>query len=206
MTTNTNLTRKERERIARRDEILRAARKVFSERGFAGATLDEIAMAAEFGKGTIYNYFSSKEELFVSVMLTGMGRFREFVQQAIATQSSSKAKIETFVDASFEFFEMHQHLFSILELERYNLARSLNEEMFERFCQQETRLHDFLHQIFKEGIRKREFKKLDSQKLSEALFGLIHVTMIRAIREPDTHDTKEDAQFIKKLFFQGILK
>lgn len=205
MSTETNLTRKERERIARRDEILHAARKVFSERGFAGATLDEIAVAAEFGKGTIYNYFSSKEELFVSVILTGMGRFREFVEAAVEAKSSSRGKIAAFVEASFEFFERHHHLFSILELERYNLARSLNQEMFERFCKQETRLHDFLHQIFKEGIRKREFKKLDSQKLSEALFGLIHVTMIRAIREPDIHGTKEDAEFIKKLFFQGIL-
>jgi len=206
MSTETSLTRKERERIARREEILSAARRIFSERGFAGATLDEIAVAAEFGKGTIYNYFSSKEELFVSVILSGMGRFRQFVEEAVAAKSSSTEKIEAFVDASFEFFEMHHHLFSILELERYNLARSLNEEMFERFCKQETELHDFLHQIFEKGIQKREFRKLNSQKLSESLFGLIHVTMIRAIREPDIHDLHEDARFIKQLFFQGILK
>ncbi|NNE70602.1 MAG: helix-turn-helix transcriptional regulator, partial [Rhodothermales bacterium] len=48
-------SRRERERLARRREILDAARTVFAERGFVGATLEEIASRAEFGKGTLYN-------------------------------------------------------------------------------------------------------------------------------------------------------
>lgn len=65
------VTRKERERAFRRNEILLAARDVFAQQGFTNATLDEIAEKAEFGKGTIYNYFQSKDELFEAVIIDG---------------------------------------------------------------------------------------------------------------------------------------
>jgi TetR/AcrR family transcriptional regulator, repressor of fatR-cypB operon len=64
----TGIPRKERERQQRRTEILAAAREVFATRGFAEATLDEIADTAEFGKGTIYNYFANKDDLFRAVI------------------------------------------------------------------------------------------------------------------------------------------
>ncbi len=59
------LGRRERERLARRQAMLDAALALFGEKGFDGATLDEIAERAEFGKGTLYNYFpGGKDELY----------------------------------------------------------------------------------------------------------------------------------------------
>lgn len=60
-----DLSRRDRERLARRQAMMDAALGVFGERGFEGATLDEIAERAEFGKGTLYNYFpGGKDELY----------------------------------------------------------------------------------------------------------------------------------------------
>ncbi|MEL6613746.1 MAG: helix-turn-helix domain-containing protein, partial [Bacteroidota bacterium] len=50
------LSRRERERLARRAAMLDAATALFAEKGYASATLDEVAERAEFGKGTLYNY------------------------------------------------------------------------------------------------------------------------------------------------------
>ena len=62
------LSRRERERLARRAAMLDAALAVFSEKGYGGASVDEIAERAEFGKGTIYNYFpGGKDELFLTL-------------------------------------------------------------------------------------------------------------------------------------------
>ena len=62
------LGRRERERLARRAAMLDAALSVFSEKGYGGASVDEIAEQAEFGKGTIYNYFpGGKDELFLTL-------------------------------------------------------------------------------------------------------------------------------------------
>jgi len=63
-----HLSRRERERLVRRLAMLDAALSVFGEKGFEGATLDEIAERAEFGKGTLYNYFpGGKDELYRSL-------------------------------------------------------------------------------------------------------------------------------------------
>ena len=56
------------ERAATRRRLLEAGKREFAERGLAGARFDEIAIAAGHAKGTIYNYFDSKEALFFSIV------------------------------------------------------------------------------------------------------------------------------------------
>jgi len=60
--------RKAQERQARRRRIQEAARAVFSERGYAGASIEIIARAAQLSVGAIYLYFRSKEDLYVSLI------------------------------------------------------------------------------------------------------------------------------------------
>ncbi len=62
------LPRREREKAAHRRQILEAAARVFASRGFAAATIDDIAREAEFSKGAVYLYFASKEELLTSIL------------------------------------------------------------------------------------------------------------------------------------------
>ena len=56
------------ERAATRIRLIEAAKREFAERGLAGARFDEISLAAGHAKGTIYNYFDSKEELFFTIV------------------------------------------------------------------------------------------------------------------------------------------
>jgi len=63
-TASTPVPRRERRKDARPGELIDAALDVFSDRGFAGARLDDIARRAGVTKGTVYLYFASKEELF----------------------------------------------------------------------------------------------------------------------------------------------
>jgi AcrR family transcriptional regulator len=61
-------SRRERKKIAARTQILTSAIDLFSRRGLDSVTIDEIAVAADVGKGTIYNYFSTKEDIVVAFM------------------------------------------------------------------------------------------------------------------------------------------
>src|SRR3954454_5343949 len=74
MSRTTNLSvvarnRRERERTARRDSIFAAAQETFTTRGFAGSTMEEVALRAEITKPTLYGYFRSKDELLLTLML-----------------------------------------------------------------------------------------------------------------------------------------
>jgi len=62
------ISRRERKKIAARAQILSAAIDLFSRRGLDAVTIDEIALAADVGKGTIYNYFATKEDIAVAFM------------------------------------------------------------------------------------------------------------------------------------------
>ena len=61
--------RKEREKERRRQQIIVAAKRVFSEKGFNKATMEDIAKEAELSPGTLYLYFKNKEELYASLSL-----------------------------------------------------------------------------------------------------------------------------------------
>jgi TetR/AcrR family transcriptional regulator len=74
--------RREREREERRTQILDAAQQVFYDREFALVTMDEVAEAAQLGKGTLYNYFRTKEDLFGGVAARHLERMVEKYQRA----------------------------------------------------------------------------------------------------------------------------
>ena len=61
--------RKERERERRRQQIIVAAKRVFSKNGFSRTTMEDIAKEAELSPGTLYLYFKNKEELYASLSL-----------------------------------------------------------------------------------------------------------------------------------------
>lgn len=118
-TNGQQLSRKERERLFKRQEIVAAAREVFTARGFTAATLDEIAEKAEFGKGTLYSYFQSKDELFETVIAD---IFDEIVEIAARTCSQSGTGVED----SFRNFarDLLRHLF-----EHYGIYFLMMREM-----------------------------------------------------------------------------
>lgn len=62
-------SRRQRERVARRESILAAAQETFTTRGFAGSTMEEVALRAEITKPTLYGYFRTKDELLLNLML-----------------------------------------------------------------------------------------------------------------------------------------
>ncbi len=107
------LGRRERERRARRLAMLDAALAVFGEKGFDGATLDEIAERAEFGKGTLYNYFpSGKDELYQALFEERVVRGLHAVVEAtlpqtrsLATPTEARAAFRDFIGELLAHFE-----------------------------------------------------------------------------------------------------
>ncbi len=57
-----------------RGRLLTSAARLFADRGLAGTNIDDVALSAGFGKGTVYNYFPSKEALFAAVIEEGCRR------------------------------------------------------------------------------------------------------------------------------------
>jgi TetR/AcrR family acrAB operon transcriptional repressor len=67
----------------KRPRILAAAQAVFAEQGFDAARMDEVARRARVGKGTLYNYYESKEDLLIHAVIASMEEVRERIATAV---------------------------------------------------------------------------------------------------------------------------
>jgi TetR/AcrR family transcriptional regulator, cholesterol catabolism regulator len=83
----------------RREELLAAAAKVFSARGYESASLREICAAAGILAGSMYHHFRSKEDLFVSVHAEGFRRLNEVVDRALEGETDPWRRIEAAIGA-----------------------------------------------------------------------------------------------------------
>ena len=99
-----NLPRRERLNRQQRDEILKTALKLFSEKSYPNVSMQEIAREAEFGMGTIYKFFSSKDDLYRSLILRLAERWHHTVLQAIEQERDPVRAIEKCITIHRELF------------------------------------------------------------------------------------------------------
>ena len=122
--------RKEREKEARRLEILDAAEKVFFQKGLTQATMDEIATEAELAKSTLYLYYKSKEDLYLAVMMRGAELMYDLFHEAISTGEPTLKLIRNLGDAYYEYFKKHRNYFRMYYFfENEDLHKQVSDEM-----------------------------------------------------------------------------
>jgi TetR/AcrR family transcriptional regulator len=128
------LSRREREKQDRKNTIIEAAEELFSEKGFRETTMQEISGKAELSKGTIYLYFKSKEELYLSVCTKGVAEFGESLEAAVKGGNDLEGKIKAVYLAYIKHSLEQPAIFRVLrdtfiEHVRDNLSKSTIEEI-----------------------------------------------------------------------------
>ena len=101
---NCPLSRKAREKLARQQEIVAAARELFLRQDYHETTLEEIAHHAEFGKGTIYNYFASKEDLFLAICEQLILEMEDIARRTlIESEGESRQRLTAYADSMIRY-------------------------------------------------------------------------------------------------------
>ncbi len=106
-----NVSRRDREKLLREEEIITAAERIFHDRGFEAASMDEIAREAQFTKRTLYQYFENKEELYFAVVLKGFRNLFEYLSQVAKPDESGFIKIQKTCKGYYEFFRNNPETF-----------------------------------------------------------------------------------------------
>ncbi len=106
--------RKEREREARKKEILDAALKLFSRKGYEETSMDEIAERAELSKGILYYYFHSKEELFYEVALRETSNFYRRAYDAVKNMRDAFGVFSILIDFYIEYFSKRKDILGLI--------------------------------------------------------------------------------------------
>ena len=141
----------------RRQKILAAAEAVFDANGYATATVEQVAAKAGISKGSIYNYFRSKEELFEQVFANAVSQLEAQALQILAEQVSPDQKLSHFLDYRFRCIEETSR-FGRLVLEAWVTAsRDQQSELAKRFSEISDRWQRWIAGILAEGAAQGQF-------------------------------------------------
>ena len=145
--------RKEREREARREEIIDAADRIFIEKGLSASTMDEVAEAAELSKGTLYLYYRSKEDLYLAFTLRGMEIMHKLFLDAVSTEENPIKLILNLEEAYYAFFRDHRHYFRALYFfESPEFETQISEPMREQCLLVDRKIWDVVIRVMRRGI------------------------------------------------------
>ncbi len=111
-----------------RERILAAAEEEFSEKGFYGARVDEIAAVADLNKRMLYAHFGSKEGLYRAVLVSVYERISVCEENYVLEGADPIAVIKNIISVSFEFFSKNPRVVRILLWENLNRALDVPRE------------------------------------------------------------------------------
>jgi AcrR family transcriptional regulator len=166
--------RKEREKKMRRDQIQMAAKQVFLDRGFHAATMEEIAEAAEFSVGSLYQYFVSKDELYASLNILSLQFLdKEITKIKNRKNSNGQQKLRALHKALLKTYEYDPLILrNILHIQLDGNLGLLSEELLSQIQELTQKCVRGIASLFEEGIRKKEFRNHHSMALTDIAWGM----------------------------------
>ncbi len=86
----------------KKEKILRAVLELFLENGTANLKVSEIAAKADVGKGTVYEYFSSKEDMFIGAVEYGLALMAEMIEEKVTMTATFRESFYSLLDCIFD--------------------------------------------------------------------------------------------------------
>jgi AcrR family transcriptional regulator len=192
----------------KKDRIIEAAAWVFAQKGYAGSSVADIAVKAEIGKGTIYGYFDSKEDLFFAVFECFILRTGGAAKVSISHLGGSAAqRLEALSDSIIGMWDEIKDAFT-LTMEFW--AASSSSKFRERFKEAFRRLYGEFRGIvialIHDGIGRGEFRSdVDPESIAAALVGTWDALFIQAWFENNFDPLKTGRNFLN-VVIRGLLK
>lgn len=188
-------SRKEREREFHRRFILERAVSLFARHGFEATTMDMIAEAAEVSKGTVYNYFSNKQELFRTLIEWGSGRAREIGMETLSMPDTSRVeRLGMFIQLFLEFFETGRDIHKILVQEGDRAAVSMKDTFGGPLRQNFMQLIDFISEFIAEGQEEGVFRTMDPHKSAFIVLDIITAEFRYSVMTDSTDPLTDNAE------------
>jgi TetR/AcrR family fatty acid metabolism transcriptional regulator len=151
----------------KRERIIAAAARFFGERGYHSTTTAEVAEAAGVAAGTIYIYFSSKEDLLVAVFEEFLERHMARLREGVERETGPEAKLRRLVLLGLELMEENPDSARIF-LSQLRQSTS----MIKMVAKRSSRAYrDIIESILDEGVRSSAFRPMDTRAVASMLFG-----------------------------------
>lgn len=205
MSSAAKASRKERERLRHREEILSAALRLFAEKGFHNVSMQEIAAAAEFATGTLYNFFPSKEDLFFELLVATAEESLGLILPALEGPGDERQRLAHFI-------RLHERIareqaaairLYLLECRGRHLPGPRIEAKKKEI---DERVISRLSEVVAAGVRKGLFNSIDPVVAAKCLSAVLQSLTIAAVEDSQAVDLHVDLKKVEAVFFKGLVK
>ena len=170
--TDNTVSPKQQRSIKSKQSILKAAEKVFAEKGLHGARIDEIASFSGVNKQRIYAYFGSKDKLYRQVLMAIYSKASENKKLAQLTEKDIPKLTNIIIETFFEFHKKHPLFWRLLSWENLNGGKNLSNSDWKNI---QAGYIQKLSQLYKIGQRKAVFRKdVDFSTYIIAIFAITY--------------------------------
>mgnify|MGYP006292817561 CR=1 FL=1 len=201
------LSRQERERRRHKRLMLEAAEELFSRQGYHSTTMKEIARAAEFSVGALYNMFEGKQALYLELINLRCSQYYELVFEKLDSLENPVDQLRAVVDTKMDFFrEQHRKFFRIfrnLVTQDKPLATpSMSEEWrrgYESYLER-------LGEVVRNGIDQGEFVDKPAPLLVVSLEGVTNAIIASWVRGTDEQLEGISSEDVGGVILHGVMK
>ena len=204
--------RKEREKERRRQQIMVAAKRVFSDKGFNKATMEDIAQEAELSPGTLYLYFKNKEELYASLSLRILQCLLIRVEHVNDEKDAGPLeKLDALTEAMYDVYEFDPLIIiNMFHLQSSETLKNLSPELMSEIKELSRKSLSAISKIFQEGVEQGLFIDRHPVALSDTFWSLfsgivLWLTSKKIINEEKDY-LKDTLDIAFEIFRRGLKK
>jgi len=182
--------------------ILGSARKVFAKKGFAGATMEEIAASAGLAKGTLYLYFKSKRDVYLKTLQRGSADALEQAAANMEANEGLRAKIRSFLATRIKYAEENRDFYRIYLTEFGNVIHpaSISKDFRDLHLKQSQALA----QVLREGMDRGEIRQVDADAAAFTIQDMARSAITRRLFGWSKNGLEEDIDRMCDFIWRGI--
>ncbi|MDP8221609.1 MAG: TetR/AcrR family transcriptional regulator [Candidatus Stygibacter frigidus] len=189
--------------------IIMAAMQVFSEKGVVKTKMADIAKAANIGKGTIYEYFKNKDDIFINLFEMHFSQIGNRAAQVMEKYDDPVDKLQQFVALTVTSLIDNHYNFAEIMLDIWAEGiREHNEEINRVFNLEliYSQYRDVIRQILQDGVDKGTFCAMDTTFSASLFIGALDGILLQWLMRKDLFDTASLTENFMKIFMNGIKK
>lgn len=191
----------------KRESILRAALQVYVQYGIRDFKMIHVADAAGIGKGTLYEYFPSKQALIAGSVALFFDDYARYVASRMAEAAEPVAKIKTLISASFGFFAEHKERIDVIfQVWGAAMVEVDREETLAAMSETYKQTRDWLSGVISEGVAMGVFRQLDSHIAATLILATLDGILYQAVTGLTRIDDPELPEKISHIILEGMEK
>ncbi len=184
-----------------RDDILDAAAQIFREKGFHGASMEDLATAVNLRKASLYHHVASKQDILLALLERALGMLTEHIAGIAGQEVPADQKMRQMMRAYLSALSDNPDLSSVLLFEH----RSLDKKSHAKHVPQRDKFEALWRGVVEEGVRDGIFDCPDSGLAVRALMGMMNWTLTW-YRPGGGKSIEKIADEYAELIFNGMLK